>query len=195
MAGCAQDVHDLLTSLGIEKDVVLAGLSMGGYVCFEFVRKYQDMLRGLILVATQPVADSEPARQARYETADFVRREGAAALAERLIPRFLGKTTLASKPEVVETLRGLIQSNSPESIAQACLGLAARRDSTPVLSEIKVPTLVVAGSEDTLVPAERAEAMHGKIRGSHLTKIDDCGHLINLEQPKLLERAVSGFLA
>src|SRR5262245_59503441 len=81
MAGCAQDVRDLLVSLRIDKNVVLVGLSMGGYVCFEFVSEYQDMLRGLILVATQPIADSDAAREARYETAEFVRREGSSALA------------------------------------------------------------------------------------------------------------------
>ena len=145
MAGCAEDVVDLLESLGIRQKIVLLGLSMGGYVAFEFVRRYPDMLCGLILVGTQPAADSDAAKQARYETADFVRREGTAALAERLIPRFLGKTTLASKPKVVEIVRTLIQSNSPEAIAQACYGLAARRDSTSFLPEIDIPTLIVAG--------------------------------------------------
>ena len=109
MAGCAEDLRDLLASLGIQKDVVLLGLSMGGYICFEFVRRYQEMLRGLILVATQPANDSDASRQARYETAEFVRREGSSALADKLIPRFLGKTTLATKPEVLETVRSLIQ--------------------------------------------------------------------------------------
>src|SRR5262245_50338199 len=75
MAVCAEDLRELLWSLGIHKDVVLLGLSMGGYISFEFVRKHEDMLRGLILVATQPVADTDAARQARFETADFVRRE------------------------------------------------------------------------------------------------------------------------
>ena len=96
MAGCAEDVADLVSSLGIRQKVVLLGLSMGGYVAFECVRRYPDMLCALILVGTQPAADSDAAKQARYETAEFVRREGTAALAERLIPRFLGKTTLAT---------------------------------------------------------------------------------------------------
>src|SRR5882672_4804266 len=61
MAGCAEDHHDLLASLGICEDVVLLGLSMGGYVCFEFVRRYQEPLRGLILVGTQAAADTETA--------------------------------------------------------------------------------------------------------------------------------------
>jgi len=194
MAGCAQDLRDLLESLGIQKDLVLLGLSMGGYVCFEFVRRYQDMLRGLILVGTQPAGDSDTARQARYETAEFVRCEGSSALAEKLIPRFLGKTTLANKPEVVETVRALIQSNSPEAIAEACYGLASRRDSTSLLSEIKIPALIVAGSEDALIPSAQAETMHCEIRDSQLVVVERCGHLINLEQPDVLAQVFTSFL-
>lgn len=167
---------------------------MGGYVCFEFVRKYADMLRALILVATQPVADSDAGRQARSETADFVRREGSTALAGKLIPRFLGTTTLSTKPQVVEIVRSLIQSNSPEAIAQACIGLAARRDSTPLLSKIEIPTLIVAGSEDALIPPAQAENMRNGIRRSQLVVIEQCGHLINLEQPRELDQVVTNFL-
>jgi len=194
MAGCAEDLRELLVSLGIENEVVLLGLSMGGYVAFEFVRRYQEMLRGLILVATQPVADSDAARQARYETAEFVRREGSSTLAEKLIPRFLGKTTLATKPEVAETVRRLIQSNSPEAIAQACYGLAARRDSTAFLPEIKIPALIVTGSEDALIPSIQAETMQREIQHSQLVVVEQCGHLLNLEQPDRLNHAVTPFL-
>ena len=194
MAGCAEDVADLVVSLGIRQKIVLLGLSMGGYVAFEFVRRYPEMLCGLILVGTQPAADSDAAKQARYETAEFVRREGTAALAERLIPRFLGKTTLATKRAVVETLRRLIESSSREAIAQASYGLASRADSTPLLTEIKVPTLIVAGAEDAIIPSAQSETMHRKIRDSQLVVVEQCGHLINLEQPKELDRVVDNFL-
>ncbi|MGH9428052.1 MAG: alpha/beta fold hydrolase [Terriglobia bacterium] len=194
VAGCAEDVVDLVASLRIQQKIVLLGLSMGGYVCFEFVRRYPDMLCGLILVGTQPAADSDAAKQARYETAEFVRRQGTAVLAERLIPRFLGKTTLATKPAVVETLRRLIESSSPEVVAQACYGLASRRDSRPLLADIKLPTLIVAGSEDAVVPSPQAEIMQSEIRDSSLVVVEQCGHLINLEQPKILDRVVRTFL-
>ena len=137
MAGCAQDLRDLLASFGIQKEIVLLGLSMGGYVCFEFVRRSQDMLRGLILVGTQPVGDSDASRQARYETAEFVRREGSSALAEKLIPRFLGKTTLADKPEVVETVRALIQIKLTRGDCPSLLRLggASRFDLVPLRNQ------------------------------------------------------------
>jgi pimeloyl-ACP methyl ester carboxylesterase len=194
MAGCAEDVIALVSSLGIQERIVLLGLSMGGYVCFELLRRHPEMLRGLILVATQPAADSEAAKQARQETAEFVRREGTAALAERLIPRFLGKTTVASKPAVVEKLRNLIESSSPGIVAQASFGLASRSDSTPILRNINLPTLIIAGAEDAIVPSAQAETMHHEIADSQLVVVEQSGHLNTREQPQVLDRAVSNFL-
>jgi len=191
---CADDLHQLLRYLKVKEKLVLLGLSMGGYIAFEFLRKYQDQLRGLILAATQPIPDSEPSRKARYETAEFVQKEGTGPLAEKLIPRLLGKTTLETKPDVVERVRSSIQSNSPQGIAKACYGLAWRRDSSALLDQIQVPTLVLAGSEDVIVPRVQADIMHQRISSSQFSVIYESGHLINLEQLVKFQDAVLSFL-
>jgi 3-oxoadipate enol-lactonase len=194
MERCADDLQDLLDILQVKERIVLLGLSMGGYICFEFVRKHQERLLALILVATHPFLDTDAVRQGRYETADFVRKQGAAALAERLLPKFLGKTSLETKPQVAEKVRKLIGSNSAENIAAACLGLASRRDSTQLLSRISVPTLVIAGSEDALIPKEQTEQLHRGILNSHLVVVQKSGHMLNLEQPHEFRNALRRFL-
>ena len=194
MEFCADDLNALFNQLGVQEKAVLLGLSMGVYVAFEFVRKYQERLCALVLAATQPVADSEESKKARFETAQFVKDQGPEKLADRLIPRLLGKTTLDSRPAVVEKVRNLIQSNSTEGIAQACYGLASRRDSTPVLDQIRIPTLILAGAEDVIVSKIQSENMHQSIRSSRLRIIESSGHLINLEQPELFNQAVLDFL-
>jgi 3-oxoadipate enol-lactonase len=194
MESCADDLRQLLARLGVREEIVLLGVSMGGYIAFEFVRKYQELLRALVLVATQPVADSEAARKTRYETAEFVQKEGTGALAERLIPKLLGKTTLDTRPEVVERVRALIQSNSAAGIVKACHGLASRRDSTLILQQIRIPTLIMAGSEDAIVPRDQADTMRQEIANSQLSVIEKSGHLINLEQPDDFGNAALNFL-
>ncbi|MEW5975283.1 MAG: alpha/beta hydrolase [Acidobacteriota bacterium] len=193
MEQCADDLHELLSQLRLPP-VALLGLSMGGYVAFEFARKYSRHLQALILAATQPVADSEQGRTARFETADFVLNRGTTALADRLIPRLLGKTTLAAKPEVVQKVRALIEGNGAAGVAQACYGLAARRDSTPFLSEITVPTLLLQGAEDVIVPHSQGHLMHERVSSSQLATVDQSGHLLNLEQPSVFSRLVLEFL-
>lgn len=194
MEGCADALQALLEALQLGGKFVLLGLSMGGYISFEFVRKFQDRLKALVLVATHPFPDSEATRQARYETAEFVRREGSAALAERLIPKFLGRTSLDTKPQVIERVRELICSNSPDRIAAACLGLASRRDSAPMLSQIRVPTLILAGDEDALIPREQTERLHRGIADSRFVVVPQSGHMINLEQPQEFQTSVLQFL-
>ena len=194
MESCADDLHQLLQQLGIKQKAILLGLSMGGYVAFEFVRKYPDSLQALVLAATQPIADSEASQKARYEMAEFVQKEGTAALAERLIPRLLGKTTVQTNPDVVDRVRRLIESNSPAGIAAACYGLASRRDSSSLLSQIQVPTLIVAGEEDAIIARTQADTMSQRIASSHLAVIHHSGHVVNLEQPGSFHEAVAGFL-
>jgi 3-oxoadipate enol-lactonase len=190
----ADDVFQLLKSLQLSSPVVLVGLSMGGYVAFEFARKYPQHLCGLVLAATQPINDSAQARQARYETADLVRREGTGILADRMLPRLLGQTTREKKPEVEETVRRLIQDNPAKGVAKACYALAARRDSTPVLANIRVPVLIVAGAEDSLIPERQLQVMQKEIPQAHSTVIGQSGHLVNLEQPEEFNRSVGQFL-
>ncbi len=194
MESFADDILLLLESLFLSSQVVLLGLSMGGYVAFEFARKYPQRLRGLILVATQPINDSEQARQTRFETADLVRRHGTGILVERMLPRLLGQTTQEARPTVVETVRQLILANPAMGVAKACYALASRRDSTPVLEGIQVPTLIVGGEEDKIIPESQLQIMQKLIPHSQLAVVKGSGHLINLEQPEEFNRIILQFL-
>ena len=70
-----------------------------------------------------------------------------------------------------------------------------RPDSTPALSTIDVPTLIVTGDEDAVIPMTEAKAMQAAIRGSTLEVITGAGHLSNLERPAAFNHVVSEFLA
>jgi pimeloyl-ACP methyl ester carboxylesterase len=76
----------------------------------------------------------------------------------------------------------------------ALAGLAARADSGPALKEIRVPTLVICGDEDTITPLAEAETLQRGIAGSRLVVIPRAGHLANLEQPEAVNQALREFL-
>jgi pimeloyl-ACP methyl ester carboxylesterase len=124
-----------------------------------------------------------------------VRREGAAAIAHAVLPKLLGATSHQERPELVARVRRTIESNPPRGIADALAGLAARADSTPTLREIRVPTLVVVGEEDTITPLAEAEILRRGIANSRLAVVPRAGHLSNMENPAEFSRAVSAFLA
>ncbi|MBI1358140.1 MAG: alpha/beta fold hydrolase [Acidobacteria bacterium] len=191
--GLADLAVGLMDALHIQTAVV-GGVSMGGYAALAFARLYPDRLRGLILADTRAAADSPEGRKGRQEMADVALNEGSAAIAERMIPRVLGATTLKRRRKIVDRVRGMIESTPPEAIAALSLALGGRCDSTALLSDIRVPTLVVTGEEDALTPASEAREWGGKIRHAKIVEIPDAGHLANIETPDRFNSIVREFL-
>jgi pimeloyl-ACP methyl ester carboxylesterase len=190
----ADDLAEFLDALHVDEPVVLCGLSMGGYIAFAFFRKYAHRLRGLILVATRAIPDSPEARQGREAAAILARQRGVAVIAEGMAPRLLSPKTLASNPQLVERTRAIMLHNSLEGVLGDLAALKDRPDSTSTLAQINLPTLIIAGADDQLIPLEETEAMHSAISQSQMIVIPGAGHLPNLEQPQLFNAAVRDFL-
>jgi pimeloyl-ACP methyl ester carboxylesterase len=193
MERIADDAVALLDHLGIETAVV-AGCSMGGYAAFAMVRRHPRRIRALVLQNTRATPDTDEARKNRGVLAERVLAEGPGAAADAFLPKLLGETTQREHPERAERLRERILENPGRGIASALLGLGTRADSVPTLEAITVPTLVIAGSEDTLTPSSDSEAMRAGIRGSRLETIRRAGHLSNLENPEAYNRILGAFL-
>ncbi|MFP5265672.1 MAG: alpha/beta fold hydrolase [Blastocatellia bacterium] len=189
----ASDVRGLMAALGIER-AVLAGLSMGGYVSLAFYRNYPEVVRALVLADTRATADAKEARERRMKSAEKAEREGAGAIADDMIPLLLGRSTLASRPDIVSRVRAMIEANSPQAIAAVQRGMAERLDSTALLAGVDFPTLVIVGAEDELTPAAEAGALRDRISGSRLHVIEGAGHLSNLEQPAQFNSIVVEFI-
>jgi 3-oxoadipate enol-lactonase len=190
----AADAVALLDHLDVGRAVV-AGLSMGGYAAFAIVRAAPGRLRGLVLADTRAEADGETARAARDAMLERLAEGGPAAVAERMLPGLLGATTRASRPGTVDLVRALAVAQPGDAIARAILRLKSRPDSTPLLSAIDVPTLVLVGAEDEITGPDDARRMHEGIAGSRLERIDGAGHLSNLEAPAAFNAALLRFLA
>jgi len=189
----AGDVIDLLDALHV-KEAVIGGLSMGGYVAFAILRQAARYVQALILADTKATADTPEAVDARKKMIELVRAKGAGAVADEMILKLLGYTTRRTRPEIVERVRSLATSSSANAIAGALHALMTRHDSTPLLSTIHVPALIVVGEEDTVTPRAAAEEMHRGIAGSHLVTIPGAGHLSNLEQSQAFNAALADFL-
>jgi len=187
-------VIDLLDALHIH-DAVIAGLSMGGYVALAMFRHAPRYAQGLVLCDTRAEADTAQAVENRKKMQTLVREKGPSAVADEMIPKVLGETTRATRPELAETVRALVLSSSSESIAGALNALMTRPDSTPLLADIHCPTLVVVGDEDTVTPRPLSETLQRGIAGSELATIPRAGHLSSIEQPDIFNQTLARFLA
>jgi 3-oxoadipate enol-lactonase len=195
----ADDVAALLDELNLRQPVVLGGLSMGGYVALAFARRHPQRLRALVLADTKAGADDDAARANRDRLIAFAQEHSAVAVLDQMLPRLLGATTQARRPEVTAEVRAIAADQTPAGVVSALKALRDRPDATPALGRIAVPTLVIVGAEDVLTPPDQARFLAAAIPGARLEVLDGAGHLANLERPEafnaILERFLQGVLA
>jgi 3-oxoadipate enol-lactonase len=194
MEQLADDLAAILDQLAVTEPVVLCGLSMGGYAAFQFARKYPQRLRALVLSNTRSAADTPEARQARLKMVDQVLADGSAVVADAMLPRFFTAESYHRVPGAVEFVRERILLTPAEGIAAALRGLAERPDVTDFLSQLRVPTLVVAGSDDVITPESEMRAMAAKIANSEFIVLPGVGHLSALQAPVEFNSVLARFL-
>lgn len=190
----ADDLAALLDKLEVRQKIILCGLSMGGYAAFAFYRKYPQRLAGLVLTATRAADDSPQARQGRDQSAETARTSGIGPVVEGMVPHLLAAERAKSDPELVEKVRSILMETSLEGMLGDLAGLKTRPDSRPLLSEMRIPTLVVHGAEDQIVPLAEAQEMAGAIPTARLEVIPSAGHLLNLEQPEAFNACLREFI-
>lgn len=189
----AGDMIDLLDRLEVTSAVVV-GCSMGGYTLFEMIHTAQNYVSGAVLVSTKATADTDEAKAGRKAMIERLDRGGVPAIANEMLPKLLGATTQRERPDLEKHVRDMANSNKPETVKMAITALMDRADSTPLLAHMKMPTLIIAGAEDTLIPPAQADELHKAIPNSQCEKIAFAGHLPNLEQTTPFDALLFQFL-
>jgi 3-oxoadipate enol-lactonase len=187
------DLIALLDHLRLDK-VVLCGLSMGGYIALRAVERNPERCRAVILADTTSNADSNEAKLRRAASIKRIKSTGVKPYAEEFPKAVLSPQTHQKRTDVVEMVRGMIQSNSPIGICGALLAMAARTDTTASLSKVSDPALILVGQEDKTTPPELSEKMHQLIPNSELQIVPNAAHLSNLENPEGFNSHLLNFL-
>jgi pimeloyl-ACP methyl ester carboxylesterase len=190
----ADDLNTILEELGVTEPIILAGLSMGGYVSFAFLRKYASRVSALILCDTRSVADTPEAAEKRRELADKVLTEGAQIVAEAMLPKLISSATREDLPQVVDALRNVMLSTPPRSIAAALRGMADRPDVTAELGNITIPTLVLVGEHDEISPPEEMRELASKIPNAQFVIVPKSGHMTTCENAAFVNTKIREFL-
>lgn len=192
MATYASDLAALLDTLGVER-VVLCGLSMGGYVAFEFLRRWRERVSGLVLIATRAGPDTTEGKRARDAAAAQAREGGAGVIADAMLPKMLAP----GAPEgLVARVRALMAATPVPGIVGALGAMRDRPDSMSLLPALAgLPALVIAGGSDQLMPVSEMSAMAAAIPGARLVVAPGAGHLPTLETPSIVTDALRTFLA
>jgi 3-oxoadipate enol-lactonase len=190
----AADLAALLDALGVN-EVVLCGLSMGGYVIFEFLRRWRHRVRALILMDTRVEGDSTEGRRARDAAAASARDGGAGAVGGALLPKMLAPGSEERAPELVDRVRRMMAATPVAGMIGALAAMRDRHDSTGLLPTLAdLPTLVLVGEEDALAPPDAARRIATLIPGARLVVIPGAGHLPPVERPSETTAEIREFL-
>lgn len=187
------DLMALLDQLKIEKAVV-CGLSMGGFVALRAVERNPERFKGLVLANTKSEADSDASKLGRYKALKTMREQGLVAYVDGFLKQAIAPITQTNKPQVLAQAQSVAHANRPAGVAAAVLALTSRTDTTQSLGQIQIPTLILHGELDAVIPVAAARSLHEKIKGSRLFLIPQAGHLSNLEDPETFNLQLMQFL-
>src|SRR6202030_3346368 len=189
----ASDIALVLDAAGVGK-AAFVGCSIGGYILFEFWRRFRARVTSLALCDTRPQADTAEARANRLQAAAAVLEQGTEPFLESMISKLMGRTTVSMRPDLVDGARAMMRKMSAEDISLVQRGMAERPDSVADLKSINVPTLIVIGEEDVLSTVADGELMRQNIAGSQLKVVPKAGHYAPWEQPELVGKVLRQFL-
>jgi pimeloyl-ACP methyl ester carboxylesterase len=186
----ADDLAALLDALSISEPVFFVGLSMGGYVGFAFWRRHASRVRALTLLDTRASPDTPEGQADRHRLAAEVEALGSPRpVIDSMLPRMFSPH-LRPRSVTEQLVRGMMAGSSTRAAADGARGLALRPSSFPTLATISVPTLVVVGEFDAITPPADSEAIAVGVRGARLVRIEEAGHMSNMENPDAVNEAL-----
>jgi len=190
----AEDLLALLDALDVE-EAILCGLSMGGYIAFEMLRRARARISGLILMDTRAEADTADGKKNRDAAILQAKEGGAKAVAEDMLPKLLSPTTTQRNPALVERLRTMMSATPVAGMVGALGAMRDRPDSMGMLPDLTgLPTVVMVGADDQLTPPDRSRAMADAIPGARLEVVPNAGHVLPLEAPDRITSLIRSFV-
>jgi len=184
-----RDVLGLLDSLGLDR-VHFCGLSVGGMIGIWLGIHAPTRLHRLVLCNTAARIGTEEMWNARITT---VRESGMKSVASVVIERWFTPEFRASFPEKAAQAQQMLENSPPEGYA-ACCAAIRDMDQREAVAEITVPTLVIYGGSDSVIPPADSHFLSSRIRGAAEVELS-AAHLSNVEQAGAFTEAVSNFLS
>ncbi|MFC3615466.1 alpha/beta fold hydrolase [Lutimaribacter marinistellae] len=178
----------------LPKRFALAGLSMGGIVAMEILRRAPDRVTRICLMDTDALADTPQIAAAREPMIVGARAGRLDEVMKQAIrPEFLAPG--AGRVAVLEQVMEMARDLGPEVFVRQSRALQRRPDQQGTLRKIRVPAMVLCGAHDGLTPVKRHSFMAELIDGAELRVIDEAGHIPTLETPEAVTAALRDWLA
>jgi 3-oxoadipate enol-lactonase len=190
----ADDLAELLEALQADRPITFCGLSMGGYIAWQFALRHPRWVGRLILCDTRAVADPPEAAANRLKMADIVLKDGPEPVAWAMMPKLFAPIATPSHRMLQDRVRSMVMNTDPRAIAAAHRGMALRADVSSLLPNLHVPTLVICGEHDAISPPLEMKAIADALPDARFQLIPEAGHMAPMENPVAVNRAIHDFL-
>ena len=188
-----RDLIEFMDKLRIRK-ASLCGLSMGGYIALNAIKRFPDRFEALILCDTQCIADTAEAKEKRYASMETIKANGSHVFIKDFVKKIFHPDSFDTKKEVIRDLQQVMSAHSDQILIAGLKALAERTETCSALHTISAPTLILCGDSDQVTPVAQSEMMNNDIQGSVFRMIEDAGHVSNLEQPETFNTHILHFL-
>jgi len=172
----------------------LVGSSMGGYVSFEILRQAPERVARLALFGTSAHPDSPERSAMRRQQVEAARTAGLRASSRALWSLLVHPARLEDFA-LLGVFIEMAEELGVDAFARQIDAIIGRADSRPTLAAISIPTLVVVGAEDCLIPPENSREIAAGIRGARLEELAHCGHMCTVERPETATALLEDFLS
>ncbi|MFZ4589659.1 MAG: alpha/beta fold hydrolase [Ignavibacteria bacterium] len=196
MEKLVNDFFHILNNLKVQK-VNACGLSMGGYILLRAILKDSERFNSLILVNTKTKKDDDEVILKRSSAVIKIQSGGREAYLQKLLPKLISTDT----PDLERLIKNIISENSDEGICGNILALSTRTNTTDKLKELNIPLLLLSGKDDKINSDIETDDMFRLLRENRkhtlytaLIKMNDCGHLCNIEKPEEFNKILDWFL-
>ena len=194
MSRFADDLANVLDALKVSSAITYCGLSMGGYIGWEFFRRHRQRVSRMIMCDTRTAKDTVQVARGRLLMAARVCAEGPGFVPEAMCPKLFSKDSFRHRADIIEKTRNVILASPAEGIAAAQRGMAQREDVTQMLTSVEIPVLLLVGVHDMISPPAEMQHMANSLPLATLKVVDRSGHLPPLENPDAVNKAIFGFL-
>jgi pimeloyl-ACP methyl ester carboxylesterase len=173
----------------VSGEIIVIGLSMGGYVAQEAARIAPDRISAIALLSTSAQPDDEARKRQRHELINLSENGRFKGVTPRLLPRFLSAEALEDEA-MCQTVMDMAAEIGQKHFTSQQYAIMARRDQRPYLPSFHKPSLVLCGMADELTPPQLSEEMAGLLPRAELVLLDKIGHLSSLEAPEEVTQAI-----
>lgn len=194
MLRLAEDVHAILAATGVRR-AVFVGCSIGGYLLYEYWRRFPQQVAALVPICGKPQADSAENLVKRQQWMRTAQQPGGLKKNfDTMANTLVGHTARERDPGLSATVRSMMEPVTLAAALAVQLGLMERPDSVPTLKTISVPVCAIAGGEDEVNTPVQMQVVADQAPDSEFHLLPDAGHYAPVEQPDTVARIVKRFL-